>query len=122
MADYIGRCYVEITLECVDSFIKKAPKKIYFKNFKTAQRFAYYWTRHNGYFVRIFEYHLPGPLNDFQLGYDWVMSVQYGKDVASAIYTWQYRNDYMDKTKFDLKERTKDILSCMYGVMGDQHG
>ena len=108
MKHYVGRCFVEITLPNIDSLIKALPIKIYFKNYKTAKRFSYYWTKRKGYFVRIFEYHLPDYFNDFQLGFDWVESWEDGKSVASNQYPYW--------------KRSKDKLSNMYGIMENNNG
>ena len=100
MNNYIGRCFVECTKN-LDSINNSRPR-IYFRNYKTAKRFSYYWTKRCGYFCRIFEYHLPAYFNDFQLGFDWVESWQYGKSVAILQYPFW--------------ERAKDIVSSMYGI------
>lgn len=102
MRDYIGRCFVECT-KSADILANLRPK-VYFKNYRTAVRFAYYWTKRNGYFCRIFEFHEPCVENEFIRGYDWIVSVRNGMDVASNIYTWQFRHDYWDDTERLLKE------------------
>lgn len=100
MIDYIGRCFVECT-KYIDEINNRKPR-IYFKNYKTAKRFAYYWTKRRGYFCRIFEYHLPDYFNDYHLGFDWVESWKNGESVASV--------------QFPYWQRSKDILSSMYGI------
>ena len=103
MKDYIGRCFVDCT-KYIDTTNNRQPR-IYFKNYKTAKRFAYYWTKRCGYFCRIFEYHLPAYFNDFKLGFDWVESWQNGKVVANLQYPYW--------------ERAKDQLSSIYGIRED---
>ncbi|MBR5000741.1 MAG: hypothetical protein IKY08_02145 [Firmicutes bacterium] len=81
MKNYIGRCYVECvkTIDGPWSHLSD----VYFKNFETAKRFAYYWTKRCGYYCRIFEYNEANYFNDFKEGFDYLCSYQNGKEIAS---------------------------------------
>lgn len=100
--DYPGRCFVECK-KYVGMQGQKLPR-VYFKNYRTAIRFSYYWTKRCGYFCQVYEYHKANYWNDFHEGYDWMVSVRNGMNIASSNYTLQHRLLNWDHIEIPLRD------------------
>lgn len=76
---------------------------IYFNSKNRMISFCKQWTKGTEKFCHVSEYQEADYFNDYQNGYQWVYSFQYGTEVAS------YNNPYWKKAKLQ--------LSSVYGRM-----